>query len=519
MLPSALVTVSAWLSELVAEARADGSAILLLGLALASVARRGAARGTRTRAGVRGTGILLGLHLLTLPLVAFLAAAGAEPHGAVRLVSLAFAATAAVNICVVLLFDGVLRLLHVQLPRIATDVITGAGYVIAALFLLSRAGVNLSGIIATSAVITAVIGFSMQDTLGNLMGGLALQLENSLHPGDWIDVEGKVGRVLEVRWRQTSIETRDWETIVVPNSVLAKSTFTILGRRAGEPVQQRRLLPFQVDYRTPPTDVLRVCARALAGARLPGVASKPAPYGTLMEMQDSYNSYELRYWLTDLAHDDVVDSAVRTRLFFALRRAGIELSMPARAIFLTQESDERKTRKAKRRRADRMEALARVDLFCALDEDELAQLADKLLFAPFASGEVLTREGDADHDLFLIASGRVGVRVGVGGTERQVAELGAGAFFGELSLMTGDPRSATTVALGDTVCYRLPRSAVEGLLERRPELAETLAETLARRQSELDSVREDLHHDRRRRDTQAEEKQHMLDRIRGFFGI
>src|SRR5690606_1306617 len=131
-------------------------------------------------------------------------------------------------------FDGVLRLLHVQLPRIATDVITGAGYVIAALFLLSRAGVNLSGIIATSAVITAVIGFSMQDTLGNLMGGLALQLENSLHPGDWIDVEGKVGRVLEVRWRQTSIETRDWETIVVPNSVLAKSTFTILGRRAGE---------------------------------------------------------------------------------------------------------------------------------------------------------------------------------------------------------------------------------------------------------------------------------------------
>lgn len=514
MLPSPVV--STWFAEVVAEARADGSAFLVIGLALAILVRRSAARAGRSHARVRGTAVLLGLHLASLPLVGFLAAAGSDAHGAVRLVSLAFAATAAVNVCVALLFDGLLRWLHVPLPRIATDVITGAGYVVAALFLLSAAGVNLSGIIATSAVLTAVIGFSMQDTLGNLMGGLALQLEDSLHPGDWLEVEGKVGRVQEIRWRQTSIETRAWETIVVPNSVLAKNTFVLLGRRAGQPTQLRRSIEFQVDYRTPATEVLRACADALEGG-VPGVARHPAPHGVFLDMRESYNTYALRYWLVDQERGDRVHSEVRTRLSFALRRAGVALTMPARAVFLTQDSEERQERKGRRRRAERAAALAGIELFDHLEEDEIDELAAQLRFAPYAAGETLTREGGDDSDLFLIASGRIGVRVGAGAGERQVAELGAGAFFGEMSLMTGAPRSASTVALEDTVCYRLPPSAVEALLERRPALAEPLAETLARRQAELDTARQDLHQTRRPT-TEAEHHQ-LLDRIRDFFRL
>lgn len=121
----------------------------------------------------------------------------------------------------------------------------------AALTLLGRHGVDLSEIIATSAVVTAVIGFSLQDTLGNIMGGMALQLEQSIGVGDWVRVGEVEGIVREIRWRQTSIETRSWETVVVPNSALMKSQVTVLGRRQGQPRLHRISVEFNVDFRHP----------------------------------------------------------------------------------------------------------------------------------------------------------------------------------------------------------------------------------------------------------------------------
>src|SRR5690606_3646306 len=205
-------------------------------------------------------------------------------------------------------------------------------YLIAGITLLSGWGFNVGGLIATSAVLTAVIGFSLQDTLGNLMAGMALQAEKSVRPGDWIKVGDQVGQVLEVRWRQTTIETRNWETVIVPNSYLAKNQFMILGRKRGEPVQWRRWVHFQVDYRFSPTDVMRTVEEALRRAPITGVAREPAPDCIHMDMRGSFHTFAVRYYLTDLLRDDPTDSLVRTRIGSALRRAGIPLTMPAQAV-------------------------------------------------------------------------------------------------------------------------------------------------------------------------------------------
>ena len=125
-------------------------------------------------------------------------------------------------------------------PQIAQDLIIALVYIAIAIVLLSESGVDFRGIVATSAVLTAVIGFSLQDTLGNIMGGMALQMEHTIRVGDWIRVDDLEGKVKEIRWRQTSVETRNWDTIVIPNSVLMKGKVTLLGRRAAFPVQQRR---------------------------------------------------------------------------------------------------------------------------------------------------------------------------------------------------------------------------------------------------------------------------------------
>src|SRR6266511_1651996 len=167
-----------------------------------------------------------------------------------------------VNVVAVFVFEVSLETLRLKPPRIMRDLLLALGYIVAAITILSR-DTDLTGIIATSAVLTAVIGLSFQDTLGNMMGGMALQMERAFGVGDWIRVDGQEGLVKEIRWRHTSIETRNWDTVVIPNSALMKSHVIVLGRHAGQPRQHRQWVYFNVDFRYSPTEVIDIVEAAL----------------------------------------------------------------------------------------------------------------------------------------------------------------------------------------------------------------------------------------------------------------
>jgi small-conductance mechanosensitive channel/CRP-like cAMP-binding protein len=512
------VAESDWLGATLAEAWSDLTLVLVLGFAAALAIRSREARSARSRASMKGTGFLLVLHIASLPLLGWFRAAGDPSYETWRLLSITLATLVGITIALAILFDGILRWVRAEVPRIVQDVVAAGSFLIGAIFLLSAWGVNLSGLIATSAVLTAVIGFSLQDTLGNLMGGMTLQVEKSVRPGDWIQVGDRIGRVLEVRWRQTTIETRDWETIILPNSVLAKNQFTVLGRRAGQPLQLRRKVPFEIDHRFSPTEVTRTVEEALRRAPIEAVCAEPPPDCVLVDLRGSYNTYAARYWLNDLSRDEPTDSRVRTRIYFALRRASIPLAMPARALFVTSETEERRERKERDLDQSRAAVLRSAPLFEGLSGDEIDQLADSLRYSPFSAAELMTRQGSEGHDLYLIHRGQVSVRVSAGGVEREVATLGPGTFFGERSLMTGEPRSATTVAQTDVDCYRLAKADLEKVLKARPELAEAMAEILARRESELSSHREHMSRELREREI-ASQKRQIVGKIRSFFGL
>ncbi len=427
---------------------------------------------------------------------------------------------ALINLASVLLFDLVLSAARLTPPRILRDVILALAYVVAAITLLSTVGVNLTGIVATSAIITAAIGFSLQDTLGNIMGGLALQMERSIVVGDWVRVGDQEGQVKEIRWRQTSIETRNWDTIVIPNSVLMKAQVTVLGRRTGAPRQHRQWVHFNVDFRYPPTTVIEAVETALRAEPIVNVATEPPPNCIMLDFKESYGHYAVRYWLTDLAVDDPTNSIVRSRIYFALRRAGIPLSIPAQSLFITEEGESRRERKQGEEIEKRVAALRGVELLHALTDEERRELAARLRLAPFVRGEAMTRQGATAHWLYIINSGEAEVRISVDGSQlsEKVATLHAGDFFGEMGLMTGAPRSATVIALTDAECYRLDKEAFHDILRRRPEIAEDISHHLARRRVELEAVREDLNEEAMRlrvRRTQGD----LLHRIRNFFTL
>jgi hypothetical protein len=276
------------------------------------------------------------------------------------------------------------------------------------------------------------------------------------------------------------------------------------------------LVQFQVDYRYAPTLVIETVLKALNVHTLDNVAESPAPSCVLMEFGDSAARYIVRYFLLDFAADDPTDSVVRTRIYYALTRAGIPLAIPAHAVFMTEDSLERRERKHNVDIGRRLAALQRIALFADLSEEERLELAEALHHAPFAPNEVLTREGAEAHHLYMVDSGRVSVRVGPPGHEQEVAQLHDGEFFGEMSLLTGEKRSATIVALTDTQCYRLDAKAFRRVLARRPDLAEKVASELAERRNELIAKREALGS---RVSKHSVDKNDLLKQIKTFFGL
>lgn len=430
------------------------------------------------------------------------------------------AVIAAIRLAGLLVFRIMLPLMHITPPRIAEDIFVIIGYIAWGLVRLRYAGLDLGSIVATSAMITAVVAFAMQDTLGNILGGLALQLDNSIQIGDWIKVDDVSGKVVDIRWRSTLVETRNWETVVFPNSQLMKNKFLVLGRRTEQPVQWRRWVWFNVNLGVTPTRVVNAVESAILQAEIDNVAKSPQPNCVLMEMDKGCARYALRYWLTELAADDSTDAAVRWHVYTALERAGIKLAVEEQNVHYVKESEKYEEAMRQRELLRRIKTLKRVELFAQMTDDELRKLAERLRYAPFAKGNVIARQGTpAQHWLFIIISGEAEVYLeGGGGEKRSLNVLSNGAFFGEMSLMTGSPRVATVVARTDVECYRLDKEAFEEILLARPAIAEEVSHVLATRRVQLDSALQNLDEEARHKEIHHQHSE-VLATIRRFFGL
>jgi len=419
-----------------------------------------------------------------------------------------------------LIFRIVLPKARLTPPRIAEDIFVIIAYIVWGLVRLRVAGLDLGSIVATSAMITAVVAFAMQDTLGNILGGLALQMDNSIQIGDWIKVDDITGRVVDIRWRSTLVETRNWETVVFPNSQLMKNKFLVLGRRSDQPVQWRRWIWFGVDLGVMPSKVVSAVEDTILEAEISNVAKLPAPSCVLMEIDKGYAYFALRYWLTNLAEDDPTDGAVRMHVYTALKRANIKLAVAEQSVHFTKESEKHEEAVHQRELARRFKTLKRVELFSQMSDEELHNLAKRLKYKPFAKGSVITRQGTpSQHWLFIIINGEAEVSLeGTHGEKHVLNVLSTGDFFGEMSLMTGAPRVASVTARTDLECYRLDKEAFEEFMMARPSIAEEVAQVLVERRAQLDAARQHVNDETRGRVIQPQRSE-VLETVKRFFGL
>lgn len=411
------------------------------------------------------------------------------------------------------LFRALLPALRLHPPRIMEDIFLVLAYVLWGLVRLRYAGLDLGSLVATSAVITAILAFSMQDTLGNILGGIALQLDDSIHIGDWIRVDDISGRVIEVHWRHTAVRTRNGEIVVLPNSLLMKSKFTIVSR--DDTPQWRRWVHFAVNLEVPPQRVISAVEKAVGDAAIPLVSKSPLPSCVLMDFKEGIGHYALRYWLTDALADDPTDSAVRVHVYAALQREGWRFAPPAMDISVTTENAEREHQQREHELALRRKTLRRIELFAQLSDEEVTHLARSLTYAQFARGDVMTRQGAVAHWLYVLINGEAEVWYeGQGQPRRLLTTLPAGRVFGEMGLMTGEPRRATVTARTDAECYRIDKKNFEQIMQSRPEMAEEFAHILTERNKQLVAVQAE-----KQPVDHAQQHEKILANIRRFFRL
>jgi small-conductance mechanosensitive channel/CRP-like cAMP-binding protein len=484
--------------------------IAALALALALLALR-----PKDRTATRNSLVLLGLAAVA-ELVGHAVETGAAARAGTMIADAAsiLMGLVLIRLVAMFVFRVLLPVLRFMTPRIIEDLAVTALFAAWGLLWFRMAGVELGSLLATSAVITAVLAFSMKDTLGNVLGGVVLQLDESIQVGDWVKLEDVSGRVVEIRWRHTAIETRNRETVVVPNSWLMTNRFMVIGSRADPKPVWRRWVRVNVDLSASPTSVCAALERSVRDADIANVASDPPANAVLLEIGPRYGTYALRYFLTNPQADDPTDSAVRAHVLASLERKGMKLGVPYQEELTIKDNEAHRAELAARELERHRRALNDCALFASLSGAELDALAGQLVDAPFVKGDTITRQGDVAHWLYLIASGNAEVVVETPAGRQPIATLMGGSVFGEMGMMTGEPRKATVVARSDVQCYRLDKAGFEGVLKARPDVANEISRVLASREMELEDVVEASAGGKPKASREA-----ILGRIRDFFGL
>lgn len=385
------------------------------------------------------------------------------------------------------------------LRSITRGVLVGAAFLAVLRYQL---GINITPVLGASALVTAVVGFALQGVLGNLLAGMSLHIVRAVVPGDWVAIGDLEGEVIETNWRETRLRTIAGHQMVVPNSTVASATIHNMSR----PTPLRRhTIPVGASYSDAPGDV--IAALVESASAVPEVLREPAPSAFLVEYKDFGINYALRFWTNRYHERAAVEGDVMRMIWYQFKRRGIEIPFPMSDKILNDVVEVIDNRR--RREPDDAEArrtaddLMRSDFFSKLLVDakgaplvrpeQLAGLAAAIRRIRFTRGETVFRQGEPGESCYVVVRGAARGRVEYKDAARaHEFDIGPGALFGEMSLVTGLPRTATILAGEEIELLEISRDAFARLLGMRDDIPQILAGLVAERAEQNRSMLEKL---------------------------
>ncbi len=376
---------------------------------------------------------------------------------------------AGINLAVVALLNP-LRADRVpeRFPNIVQDTIITGLFLVVATFVLPEK------LFTTSAVGAVVVGFALQDTLGNTFAGLAIQVEKPFRVGHWVSVGPFEGMVFEVTWRATKLRTKSGNLVVLPNAFISKEAII----NFSEPEAPTRLeVLVGVTYDATPERVKKVILDALDS--LPLLLKRPGPEVHVVDFANSAVTYRTRFWITDFAQDSAALDSVRSAIYYGLRRERIEIPFPIQVQYKRTDKPDRDPA----RQPELARLLESIDLFAPLTEGERQQIIAASSDLLYGTGQALVRQDERGSSMFIICSGAVRV---VEASGRELAVISAPGYIGEMSLLTGQPRSASVYAASECEVLELRAESLRAIARGNPDVLERMSTVVAARRADLD---------------------------------
>jgi len=327
--------------------------------------------------------------------------------------------------------------------------------------------IPIGSLMTTSGLLVAVIGLALKNMLSDLFNGISLPVK----VGDWIEVGGARGRVIEISWRATKLVTTDHVMLVVPNTQFITNTVRNF-------TSERGFYRDHIKLTLPMSVTAYQATRILLGAanQVDLIAALPeAPEARIAGFNEQGVEWDLAYSLPDAGMAAKMRHRIQRSLLRDFFLSGIEL--PAAHVEIHRPTVEREA-------GEPVEVmfLRLIDLFCTLTEGELRRICDQMKPRLLETGMPVVRQGEMGDSLYIVHEGLLKVTIENDHGVTEVGRVRPGQFFGEMSLMTGAPRSATVTPMVDSKAYEISRELLAPILRDRPEVAAVMSEVLAERQ-------------------------------------
>jgi small-conductance mechanosensitive channel/CRP-like cAMP-binding protein len=394
----------------------------------------------------------------------------------------------------------------VYLPDVVRVLIVGVGLFAAGLVILDvLLDINPVALVALPTVMTAIVGVALRDTLVRFFSGIALG--KIVRIGDWVSVLDREGIVTGISFSHITLMTREQTQVTLPNDTVVHSTVTNYSRT---PVHVCCLF---VDALAdvPPGKVSPVLVDAAKSVK--GVLADPGPLVQVKAFKESSVQYQLKFAIADYGQAHTLESVVRTYVWNAFRREGIQI--PSSQLVVHMDKGEASGAEVWLDEDEIVSHIREVDIFSILLPEQVTLLARSAKELHFLPGERLVRQGDLGEELFIILQGIVDVHVEVGGLSKVVNTLHQGQFFGEMSLLTGEPRSTTVVAQTPVRVLMIGKQSLSCSIEGNTELIHKIGALVVDRQLRSQAAREELNRERTNRDVTPETRS-LIVKIQKF---
>ena len=394
-----------------------------------------------------------------------------------------------------------------KIPNIIYIVVQVFIFCVPTLLVLSQVfGFELTGILATSGLITAIVGFALQPNLSNIFSGIFVNIEQPFKPHDWITIGDQTGKVIDVSWRSTRLRSFQNTEITIPNETIAKSIVTNWDRPDKEDMSEGfhifTTLSFHPHH--DPAHISELLFDALKKVRpVDGRPELDLQWVKFTGVDEFGLRFHIAFDCTSRMMKNSQENVVMLEIYKVMRHAGVNMTPGLLQNFLKPDVGlgalEQYTRSHKDFQSTLSDKgniynesiknqvlLKQVPLFSNLDQDQIEIIAETSERLQFAKGQTIIKQGESDNRLFIIADGVVSIELNqADGSKTELGRLGVGEFFGEMALMTGEPRTADASALRSTLLLVVQKQTIKNIFSENNNFYNEMAKVLAERQVKL----------------------------------